>query len=104
MAELLVQGNLFEPLNATGWRAFYINPGVDQFTFRQNSITGSFGGRATTQARNGLVEENTLTGSGASGGFATWGYPTPSIYGKTTFRNNLITGTRKAFRSPRPKM
>jgi hypothetical protein len=97
---LTVTGNIFEPLNTEGGAAFYINPGVNGFHFQGNTITGKFTRRAITQAKNGLVEENTMTGTGPAGsrsrGIGTWGYPDPSIYGKTTFRNNSISGTNIA--------
>lgn len=91
--------NIFEPVNAAGTRAFYINPGVDQFTFFGNEINGKFLRTAMTQAKVGLVEDNTLTGVGSannrSAGFGTWGYPDASIFGHTTFKNNTITGVGK---------
>ena len=96
---LSVTGNIFEPFNSAGTRAFYINPGVNHFLFFQNVINGNFTRTAITQAKNGIVEENTLTGVGPAGsrsrGFGTWGYPDPTIYGHTTFRNNTITGVSK---------
>jgi hypothetical protein len=96
---LVVTGNIFEPLNAAGTRAFYINPGVNQFTFANNQISGKFLRTAITQAKDGLVEENTVTGTGPaasrSAGLGTWGYPDPTIYGITTFRNNSISGVFK---------
>jgi len=96
---LTVSGNIFEPLNSAGARAFYINPGVNHFLFFQNVINGNFTRTAITQAKDGIVEENILTGVGATGsrsrGFGTWGYPDPTIYGHTTFRNNTITGVSK---------
>lgn len=94
---LTVEDNTFAPLNDEGQRAFYINPGVVDFTFAGNTITGKFKSSALTQAKNGLVEENTVTGTGAagsrSGGLGTWGYPDAAVWGHTTFRNNSITGT-----------
>lgn len=100
VANLMVTGNEFMPVNAAASRAFYINPGVNHFTFSQNAIMGQFNGRALTQAKDGLVEDNTVTGVGPAGsrsrGIGTWGYPDPTVYGHTTFRNNTITGTNIA--------
>lgn len=99
VGSLTVEGNIFEPLNSEAFRAFYINPGVNTFVFRGNEVTGQFNGTALTQAKDGLVEENTVTGTGVAGsrsaGLGTWGYPTPSDgYGATTFRNNVISNCR----------
>lgn len=97
VANLTVTGNEFVPVGAEASRAFYINPGVNHFTFSQNTISGQFNGRAITQAKDGLVEDNTVTGVGPAGsrsrGIGTWGYPDPSVYGHTIFRKNTITGT-----------
>ena len=97
--DVVVTGNIFEPVLAAGTRAFYVNPGVDQFLFFQNDIDGKFLRTAITQAEDGLVEENTLTGTGPTGsrsaGFGTWGYPDPTVYGHTMFRNNTISGVGK---------
>jgi hypothetical protein len=93
---LTVTNNIFEAVNTTGTRAFYINPGVTQFTFQNNQIDGNFTRTAITQANNGLVDNNTVTGSGSSAGLGTWGYPDPNVYGQTTFSNNTITGTGNA--------
>ena len=96
---LTVTGNIFEPANTTGGRAFYVNPGVKDFSFANNEITGQFTRTAITQAKNGVVELNTLTGAGSAGsrsaGFGTWGYPDATIYGHTIFSNNTITGAGK---------
>jgi len=89
---LTVTNNIFEPLTSTGTRAFYINPGVNLFTFTNNAINGDFFGRAWTGAANGLVENNTVTGTGSSGGLGATGYPTASSFGQTTFRANTISG------------
>lgn len=100
VANLTVAGNIFEPVNLAGSRAFYINPGVNNFTFRQNSITGKFTGTAITQAKNGLVEENIVTGvspvGSPSAGLGTWGYPDPSVWGQTIFRHNEISAVDNA--------
>ncbi|MEZ4597320.1 MAG: choice-of-anchor D domain-containing protein [Chloroflexota bacterium] len=96
--QLTVTGNVFETLNGTANRAFYINPGTDGFTFSGNTITGGFTGTAITQARTGLVEGNTLTGTGTSATLGTWGYPDASEFGHTTFRANTITDTAAGFR------
>ncbi len=97
---LAVSDNLFLPVGAEATRAFYINPGVDHFTFNGNSITGKFNGRAITQAKNGLVEQNTVVGVGPSGsrsaGVGTWGYPDPTVWGHTIFKSNTISGTNRA--------
>ncbi|MDA8563974.1 hypothetical protein N9L06_05930, partial [Mariniblastus sp.] len=92
---LTVTDNIFEPLTSEGRRAFYINPGVDEFTFSGNEISGNFTNTSIIQAKDGLVEENIVTGTGASAGLGTWGNPDASIYGHTTFRANSIslTGT-----------
>ncbi|MBA4181522.1 MAG: hypothetical protein C0506_13110, partial [Anaerolinea sp.] len=99
-ASLSVENNIFEPLSSDGFRAFYINPGVAVFSFKNNVIQGTFTGSAITQAKTGLVENNTVTGTGAAGsrsaGLGVWGYPDPGIWGHTTFRRNTITGTRRA--------
>ena len=73
VASLTVTDNTFEPLNASGTRAFYVNPGVDEFTFTGNTITGTFDRSAVTQAKDGLVEGNTVTGTGGSATFAQLG-------------------------------
>ncbi len=100
VANLTVAGNIFEPVNLAGGRAFYINPGVDNFTFRQNSITGKFTDTAITQAKNGLVEENIVTGvrpaGSPSAGLGTWGYPDPTVWGRTIFRHNEISAVDNA--------
>lgn len=94
---LAVTDNIFEPVNSSGNRAFYINPGVDHFTFTGNEINGNFTGTSYTQAKDGLVENNTVTGVGASGsrsrGLGAWGNPDPTTYGHTTFRGNNISNT-----------
>ncbi|HLF28034.1 MAG TPA: right-handed parallel beta-helix repeat-containing protein [Anaerolineae bacterium] len=91
-----VVNNIFEPVNASGARAFYINPGVDNFLFKDNTVTGNFTQLSITQAKHGLVEENTMTGAGASAGLGAWGYPDPTVYGRTTFRANTIAATAGA--------
>jgi uncharacterized repeat protein (TIGR01451 family) len=95
---LTVTNNEFVPLNAAtgGRRAFYINPGVKTFIFEQNQITGKFTASALTQAQDGRVENNTVTGDGTSAGLGAWGYPDPTLWGHTTFRNNTISGVVNA--------
>lgn len=96
---LLVDNNLFLPITVAG-RAFYINPGVLDFTFTNNNISGDFQGTGIIQAKNGLVEDNILTGSGAAGsrsrGIGTWGYPDASLYGNTIFRGNNFSNLGNA--------
>ena len=93
---LTVTDNILEPLNTEGQRAFYINPGVDVFTFRSNEITGRFAGTTITQAKNGLVEGNIVDGQGLGGrGLGTWGYPDAVVWGHTTFRDNLFSNTTR---------
>jgi uncharacterized cupredoxin-like copper-binding protein len=97
---LLVDNNEIMPLNAAAFRAFYINPGVVDFTFQNNSITGKFDATSITQAQNGLVKNNTVTGVGTPGsrsrGLGTWGYPDATVWGHTTFTGNTITNTSRA--------
>ena len=96
VASLTVKDNIFEPLNSNGQRAFYVNPGVTTFTFQDNQVTGNFVATAITQATDGLVKDNTVTGSGSSAGLGTWGYPDPDVYGKTTFTGNTISAVSSA--------
>ncbi|MCC6850656.1 MAG: hypothetical protein IT294_19370 [Deltaproteobacteria bacterium] len=96
---LVVTGNTFQPLNAAADRVFYINPGVDEFRFENNAISGNFRYTTVTQAADGLVKDNVMTGTGApgsrSGGLAAWGYPDATVWGRTTFTGNDISGTRR---------
>jgi hypothetical protein len=96
LGHLSVSGNDFAPVGTEANRAFYINPGVDNFTFSQNTISGKFTRTAITQAKNGMLAENTLTGVGAAGsrsaGLGTWGYPDPAVWGHTLFQYNEISG------------
>ena len=96
VASLTVTGNIIETLNGTGGRAFYVNPGVDAFTFSNNTVFENFTRTAITQAKDGLVENNTVTGNGSSAGLGTWGFPDATVYGHTTFRANAITQTANA--------
>jgi hypothetical protein len=92
-----VTGNIFEPLTESGRRAFYINPGVQNFSFDSNTISGDFTSTSITQATNGTVTNNMVTGTGASAGLGTWGHPNPAAgFGQTVFSGNTITGTAAA--------
>ena len=96
-----VRGTIFEPLHGVGstagTRAFFINPGLKQFNFELNEITGQFNRGSYTQANGALLNENTVTGVGSpgsrSGGLGTWGYPDPTVYGHAVFSNNVVNGT-----------
>ena len=97
---ITVSNTHFTPLeSSSGFRAFYINPGVNVFTFQNNRITGNFTATSITQAKDGTVKDNNVTGAGTAGsrsaGLGTWGSPDPTVWGKTTFQNNTITGTRR---------
>jgi len=97
IATLTVEDNIFEPLTAAGGtRAFYINPSVVDFTFRNNEINGLFNGTAMSEAQNNLIEGNSVTGTGASAGLGVWGYLDPTVWGRGTFEGNTITGTANA--------
>ncbi len=96
VASLTVEGNIFEPLNAAGRRAFYINPSVVDFTFRDNEITGQFDALSVSEAQNNLIEDNTITGTGTSAGIALWGYLDPGLWGTGTIQGNTISGTVNA--------
>jgi fibronectin type 3 domain-containing protein len=93
---LEVTGNIFEPLAGSASRAFFINPGVTNFTFQDNEITGQFNSLSLTQASNGLVHNNVVTGTGSSAGIGSWGSPDPDLFGQTTFSANTITQTATA--------
>jgi len=90
-----VTGNIFQASNSGSYRAFYINPGVNNFTFSENAITGNFAYTATTQAKNGLVENNMITGAGGSAGFRALGEPDPTVWGHTTFSGNIVSGVAR---------
>ncbi len=97
VATLTVEDNIFEPLTAAGGqRAFYINPSVVDFVFRGNEINGLFNGTAITQAQDSLIEDNAVTGTGASAGIGVWGEPNPAVWGHATIQGNTITGTANA--------
>jgi hypothetical protein len=98
VTSLTVEDNLFVPLTASGGqRAFYVNPGVNSFTFRSNSISGLFSSTSITQAQTALVEDNVVDGQGLGGtGLGTWGYPDAAVWGQATFRGNVITGVTNA--------
>ncbi|MFN8519706.1 MAG: choice-of-anchor D domain-containing protein [Chloroflexota bacterium] len=95
---LTLTNNRFQPLGSVGTRAFYVNPGTDAFLAQGNLITGNFQYSAATQAKNGVVRGNTVTGTGASASLGTWGYPNPNVYGRTEFEANTISGTATGFR------
>lgn len=100
VGNLTVTNNIFEPADALsgGSRAFFINTGVNNFTFSGNTITGKFTRGSYTQAQNGLVQNNTVTGEGTPGSrsssIGTWGYPDPTVWGHTTFSGNTISGVQ----------
>ncbi len=87
-----VHDNLFVPLTTTGRRAFYINPGVTTFTFKDNDISGDFKSTSATEAGNALIQNNTVTGSGSSAGLAAEGFQNPDTFGQATFTGNQISG------------
>jgi len=95
---LTLTNNRFQPLGSVGTRAFYVNPGTDAFLAQGNLITGNFQYTAATQAKNGVVRGNTVTGTGSSASLGTWGAPNPNVYGRTEFDANTISGTATGFR------
>lgn len=97
MSSLAASGNEIIPAVTTGYRAFYINPGVTDFDFISNEILGEFASTAITQADDGLVQDNVVTGTGNSAGLGTWGYPdADSGIGATEFVDNTISDTARA--------
>lgn len=93
ITSLVVEDNEFEPLGASGFRAFYVNPGVGTFTFDDNTVTGKFDASSLTQAQSATVSDNSVDGQGLGGrGLATWGYPDAAVFGSATFSGNVITG------------
>jgi len=98
---LLFENCDFQPLTDEAQRAFMINPGINTFTFRNNTISGTFKSSSLTQAKNSLIELNSLTGTGVagsrSGGFSAWSYPNSAIWGHVTLQKNVIQGVSFAF-------
>lgn len=93
ITNLRVEDSHFEPLGASGTRAFYVNPGVGTFTFDDNTITGNFAASAITQAQSATISDNIVDGLGLGGrGLGTFGYPDAAVFGSATFSGNVITG------------
>ncbi len=93
VSSLGVTDNVIEPLNAAGFRAFYVNPGVVGLTMARNQIIGKFDATSITQAQNGTVQQNVVDGLGLGGaGIGSWGYPDAAVWGHTTFDRNVLRG------------
>ncbi len=99
---LQVNDNIFQPVDAipasdSVGAAFYVNPGLANLIVSNNSIMNL--GASGVQATNALIINNTVSGTGPngnSGGFFTWGYPDPTVWGHATFQGNTITNTGPA--------
>lgn len=91
--------NSFKPVDVptsydSPGNAFFINP-AGSFDFVSNTITGDLA-QSTTCATNGFIAYNTVIGAStndSSGAFATFGYPDPNLYGRSTFFDNVISNT-----------
>ena len=96
-ASLTVTNNIIEPLNAVGTRAYYVNPGVNQFTFQDNTITGNFERIAWTAAADGLVADNVAHRFGFKRRLRSHRLPGADDFGQTTFSGNTVSGVATGF-------
>ncbi len=89
---LTVTNSEFSPVNASGYRAFYANPGAGTFLFQNNQILGNFTSRHITEAVTSDVSNNVVTGTGASGNSGGLGVDngTGTNLG-ATFRGNIVS-------------
>jgi uncharacterized delta-60 repeat protein len=91
---LNVSGSAFVPVDSSGSaRGFYINPGVENFNFTGNTITGDFTEDSITEANNALIQDNTITGDSASNptpGIGAYGYPDANGYGHANIIGNTF--------------
>ncbi len=87
-----VTNNEIMPVNASGARAFYINPGTGTtFSFQNNQVTGHFTRNSATEC-GGPISNNTFTGTGASGGFGAYNFAGPACGDPGPFTNNKVSG------------
>ena len=93
---LTVTNNTFQPLNASGDRAWYINPGVGSFMATGNVISGNFTRNHLTEATTALITGNTVTGPSTAGTLAIAGYSGPGTT-NATFSANTVIGVRAGF-------
>lgn len=94
IGSLAVSNTIIEPLNSSSRRPFYINPGVANLTIDSNSINGNFTGSTVSEAFNSVFNNNTVTGSGSSGGLVVnAGAP---AYAGATFTSNVVSGVVNA--------
>lgn len=93
-----VTNNEIMPVNASGARAFYINPATGtSISFQNNQITGHFANNAATEC-GGMISNNTITGTGASGGFGASNFGGPACGDPGPFTNNSVTGAATGVR------
>ena len=93
---ITVTNTEFSPTNAEGFRAFYANAGVLNFTFQNNQVTGHFTRRNITEARTNIVTNNVVTGAGAgafgvSGGLGVDNYLNYYPTQTSTFTGNIVS-------------
>jgi hypothetical protein len=89
---LTVTNSEFSPANASGYRAFYANPGVGTFLFQNNQILGNFTSRHVTEAVTSDVSNNVVTGTGASGNSGGLGVDNGAGTNLgATFRGNIVS-------------
>ncbi len=94
LGSLTVTNNEFVPVNTSGSRAFYVNPGSGtvSFSFQNNEVTGHFVRNSATECAAAQVIGNTFTGTGASGGLGAYNFLASGCGGPATFTNNKVSG------------
>ncbi len=90
---LTVTNNLFVPLTSARHPGVLRQSGHGWLHLHRQLHHGRLPGLRQTEATNGLVEGNTVTGTGTGCHVRHVGLPGSGQFGKTIFRANTISGT-----------